>query len=90
MKILVFLLLILIACSQTAQTPPQPQLKPPVGALPSGTTTTQDGQTIAYQMYASKAGSPAIILVHQLRRSRTYWDSIAKWLQKKRIHGSSS
>jgi len=82
MKALAILLLILIACSQPIEPTPQPTLKPPAGALPSGTATTQDGQTIAYQMYANKAGSPAIILIHQLRRSRADWDSVAKWLQK--------
>lgn len=82
MKALAILLLILVACSQPIEPTPQPTLNPPVGPLPSGTATTQDGQTIAYQMYAGKAGSPAIILIHQLRRTRTDWDSVAKWLQK--------
>ncbi len=81
MKIsILILLLLLIACSQQAGTM-QPQLKPLTGTPPSGTATTIDGQTIAYQIYPNKAGSPAVILLHMLRRTRTDWDSIAKWLQ---------
>jgi len=60
----------------------QPQLKPLTGMMPSGTATTADGQTIAYQYYAGKPGSPGIILLHMLRRTRSDWDGIAKWLQK--------
>ena len=86
MKKTVFLLLFLIACAQSTQPAQpavqQPPLKPLEGPLPSGTTTTQDGYTIAYQLYPNKAGSPAIILLHMLRRTRTDWDSVAKWLQK--------
>ncbi|VVB81671.1 2-succinyl-6-hydroxy-2,4-cyclohexadiene-1-carboxylate synthase [uncultured archaeon] len=82
MKALVVILLLLIACSQPTELQPQPTLNPPVGPLPSGTATTQDGQTIAYQLYAGKAGNPAVILIHQLRRTRADWDSVAKWLQK--------
>lgn len=82
MKVSILVLLILlIACSQQASTT-QPQLKPLTGTPPSGTATTIDGQTIAYQMYAGKIGSPAVILLHMLKRTRTDWDSIAKWLQR--------
>lgn len=83
MKIAILLvLLLLIACSQQAQVTQQPQLKPLTGVTPSGTATTVDGQSIAYQIYPNKVGSPAVILLHMLRRTRTDWDSIAKWLQK--------
>jgi len=82
MKTAIILLILLIACAQQAEMVQQPQLKPLTGTLPSGTATTTDGQTIAYQIYPAKQGSPAIILLHMLRRSRTDWDSIAKWLQK--------
>lgn len=83
MRAVVFLLLLLIACAQpTVPTIEQPPLKPLTGVTPSGTATTTDGQTIAYQIYPNKAGSPAVILLHMLRRTRTDWDSIAKWLQK--------
>ncbi len=85
-RILAFIfLLLLVSCTRdtsTTATPPQPPLKPLTGVTPSGTTTTQDGHTIAYQLYPNKAGSPAVILLHMLRRSRTDWDSVAKWLQK--------
>lgn len=86
MKILIALLmLLLVACSQPAerpQTQPQPELAPPSGPLPTGTATTQDGQTISYQIYTASPGSPAVILLHMLRRTRTDWDSVAKWLQR--------
>ncbi len=81
MRKTVLLLLLLIACAQT-EPMQQPQLKPLTGPIPSGTTTTIDGQTIAYQIYPAAPGSPAIILLHMLRRTRTDWDTIAKWLQK--------
>ena len=85
MKRTVFLLLFLIACTpaiETNPTPQQPPLKPLTGVTPSGTATTSDGQTIAYQLYPNKKGSAAIILLHMLGRSRTDWDSVARWLQK--------
>src|SRR5574341_534646 len=82
MKALFLLLILLIACTQEAQPGVQPPLKPLTGALPSGTATTTDGQTIAYQIYPSKAGSTPIILLHMLRRTRADWDSIARWLQR--------
>ena len=95
-----FLILLISCTTETSPpAPPPPPLKPLTGPLPSGTATTQDGHTIAYQIYPSKAGSPAVILLHMLRRSRTDWDSIAKWLQKNgytvivpdlRGHGQSS
>ena len=82
MKALALLLLLLIACSQPVEPPAKPQLKPLTGPLPSGTATTYDGQTIAYQIYPAQQGSPGIILLHMLRRTRTDWDTVAKWLQK--------
>ncbi|MBW2969691.1 alpha/beta fold hydrolase [Candidatus Woesearchaeota archaeon] len=81
--ILLVLLLIITACAkEEVQRPPQPQLPPPTGPLPSGTATTQDGQTISYQLYEGTPGGPAVILLHMLRRTRADWDSVAKWLQK--------
>lgn len=71
----------MIACSQPVDE--QPTLKPLTGKLPSGTATTVDGHTISYQIFASSPGSPAIILLHMLGRTRTDWDSVAKWLQGK-------
>jgi pimeloyl-ACP methyl ester carboxylesterase len=77
----------------------QPPLKPLIGTLPSGTVTTFDGQTIAYQIYPGKTGSTPIILLHMLGRTRTDWDGFARWLQKNgyavvvpdlRGHGQSS
>ena len=90
MKILIALLmLLLVSCSQPAETqtrpqqqPPQPELAPPSGELPTGTATTQDGQTISYALYEAQPGSPAVILLHMLRRTRMDWDSVAKWLQR--------
>ncbi len=87
MKALIALLmLLLVACSSQpspqAQPPQQPQLAPPSGELPSGTATTQDGQTISYKIYEGPPGSPSIIILHMLRRTRTDWDSVAKWFQK--------
>lgn len=82
MKAFFILLILLIACAQDAQPGMQPPLKPLTGALPSGTATTVDGQTIAYQIYPSKAGSTPVILLHMLRRTRADWDSIARWLQR--------
>ncbi len=86
MKRILALIILLLVVSCTRETPAttsqQPPLKPLTGVTPSGTATTQDGYTIAYQLYPAKAGSPAVILLHMLRRSRTDWDSVAKWLQK--------
>ncbi len=83
MKKYILLLLLLIACSQPVQPAiQQPPLKPLTGPPPSGLATTTDGATLAYQIYPAKAGSPSVILLHMLRRDRTDWDSIAKWLQK--------
>jgi pimeloyl-ACP methyl ester carboxylesterase len=60
----------------------QPPLKQPTsGELPKALTSTVDGYTLAYNIYKSKPGSPAVILLHMLRRSKSDWDSIAKWLQ---------
>jgi pimeloyl-ACP methyl ester carboxylesterase len=98
MKQYFLILLLLIACAQDAQ-PQMPTLKPITGNLPSGTATTQDGQTIAYQIYAGKAGSTPVILLHMLRRTRVDWDGFARMLQQKgytviaadlRGHGQSS
>lgn len=81
MKPYFLLLILLLACAQDAQPGMQP-LKPLTGTTPSGTATTQDGQTIAYQLYAGKAGSTPVILLHMLGRTRADWDSFARWLQK--------
>jgi len=80
-RYLAFLLLLLFAC-KTPEMPQQPVLKPIEDSPPAGYTTTVDGQTIAYSIYPAEAGSPAVILLHMLRRTRTDWDGIAKWLQK--------
>lgn len=81
MKPYFLLLILLLACAQEAQPSMQP-LKPLIGTTPSGTATTQDGQTIAYQIYAGKQGSTPVILLHMLRRTRADWDGFARWLQK--------
>lgn len=80
MKKTIFILLLLIACS--APTMQTPSLKPINENPPSGYMTTADGQTIAYQIYTSKPGSPGIILLHMLRKTRADWDSFAQYLQK--------
>jgi len=54
----------------------------PCPRMSSATATTQDGNTIAYKIYPNKAGSPAVILLHMLRRTRADWDSVATWLQE--------
>jgi pimeloyl-ACP methyl ester carboxylesterase len=78
-----FILLFLIACAKPAPpTVQQPPLKPLTGAPPSAVTTTIDGQTIAYNIYPAKPGSPGVILLHMLRRTKNDWDTVAKWLQK--------
>jgi esterase/lipase len=83
MKKTVILLLLLIACAQPAPPPQQPPLKQPTsGELPKALTSTIDGYTIAYNIYKNKPGSPSIILLHMLRRTKSDWDSIAKWLQE--------
>lgn len=96
MKKVIALLVILMAC--TTNTTEQPRLIPTEGPLPDGMTTTQDGYTIAYDEYPNK-GKPGVILLHMMRRSRTDWESVATWLQKKgyaviaidlRGHGHSS
>ncbi len=98
MKPYFILLILLLACAQEAQPGMQP-LKPLTGTTPSGTATTQDGYTIAYQLYAGKQGSTPVILLHMLRRTRADWDGFARWLQKNgftviaadsRGHGQSS
>jgi pimeloyl-ACP methyl ester carboxylesterase len=77
----------------------QPTLKPLTGKTPSGTATTQDGQTIAYQLYSGEQGSTPILLLHMLGRTRADWDGFARWMQKNgytviaadlRGHGQSS
>ncbi len=99
MKKSLFILLLLIACTAGEQPGMQPPLKPLTGTLPSGTVTTFDGQTIAYQIYPGKTGSTPVILLHMFRRSRADWDGFARWLQKNgytvvvpdlRGHGQSS
>ncbi len=99
MKPYFLFLILLIACVQDAQPGMQPPLKPLIGNLPSGTVTTFDGQTIAYQIYPGKTGSTPVILLHMLGRTRTDWDGFARWLQKNgytvvapdlRGHGQSS
>src|SRR5574342_1023618 len=98
MKPYFILFILLLACAQEAQ-PQLPTLKPLTGTLPTGTATTQDGQTIAYQLYAGKQGSTPVILLHMLRRTRADWDGFARWLQQNgytviaadsRGHGQSS
>ncbi len=85
MKAVFLVLLLLIACAQPTQpTIQQPPLKQPTTSseLPKALTSTQDGYTLAYNIYKNKPGSPAVILLHMLRRTRNDWDSVAKWLQK--------
>ncbi len=84
MKTAVLLLILLIACAQPTPTTPQiPPLKQPVisADVPKVLTSTTDGYTIAYSLYKNKTGSPSVILLHMLRRTRNDWDSVAKWLQ---------
>ena len=82
MKTAVLILLLLIACAQPTQpTVQQPPLKPVDKELPKALTSTIDGYTLAYNIYKSKPGSPSVILLHMFRRTKSDWDSIAKWLQ---------
>lgn len=80
-KIITVLLFLLVACGQQTSPTQTPPLKPMEGPTPSGLTTTQDGQTIAYQYYPNP-GKPGIILLHMLRRTRADWHTIAEWLQQ--------
>ena len=80
MKPAILILLLLIACAQPTQPVQAPPLKP-VNELPKALTSTTDGYSIAYNIYKSKPGSPAVILLHMLRRTKSDWDTIAKWLQ---------
>jgi len=77
------LFLLLLACGQqTTPTKQQPPLKPLEGTPPTALATTTDGNSIAYQLYPNEPGSPGVILLHMLRRTRTDWDSVAQWLQE--------
>ncbi len=80
--IAILIMLIAIGCTQKEEIQNKPKLKELNGTMPSGTATTMDGETIAYQIYPAMSESPAVILLHMLGRSRTDWDSTAKWLQK--------
>jgi len=79
-RALCFLLFFLVACGPAAPEPTP--LKPIEGTPPDGTIITDDGHTIAYDMYENK-GKPGIILLHMLGRDRHDWPSLARWLQNK-------
>jgi len=50
------------------------------------TTTTTDGQTIAYNYYPGKDNMPGVILLHMLGRTKNDWNLFAEMLQKNGYH----